>query len=156
MEKAFNYFTIEPIENPSDIPEIIAGKHWTFGLLLDEQCYKLRLEPEAFETFDWDLPLEVKELDTVVIHYFFMEKVLGIPRANQARSPYINYERSFANCLYRVGKQEIQMALITNGVTIEEIKRICYSGHIMPQKSTYFYPKAICGFVFGSIKDDEI
>jgi hypothetical protein len=25
----------------------------------------------------------------------------------------------------------------------------------MPQKSTYFYPKVICGFLFSSIKEEE-
>lgn len=156
LEKAAHYFTIKPVENASDIPEIIAGKLWTFGVLFDEESYKLRLKPEVFETLAWDLHPEVKVLNTVVLHYFFLEKVLGIPKAEQPRSPNIHYERSFANCLYRVGKHEIQMALVTNGVSIVEVKRVCYSGYIMPQKSTYFYPKAICGFVFGSIQDDEL
>lgn len=156
LERVARYFTIKPVENASDIPEIIAGKLWAFGLMFDEESYKLRLKPDLLETIDWNLPPEVQALDTVVLHYFLVEKVLGIGKARQARSPVIFYERSFANCIYRISKKEVQMALITNGVTIEEVKQACYSGHLMPQKSTYFYPKAICGFVFGSIRDDEL
>jgi uncharacterized protein (DUF1015 family) len=47
------------------------------------------------------------------------------------------------------------MALITQEVTIEEIIAVCNSGSTMPQKSTYFYPKVICGFVFSSILENE-
>ena len=82
--------------------------------------------------------------------------MLGISREQQALSPHISYERNFANCYHQVVQQEAQMALITNGVTVEEVKKVCYSGNIMPQKSTYFYPKAICGFIFSSIRDDEV
>jgi uncharacterized protein (DUF1015 family) len=156
LDKASHYFTIKQIENAADAPEIIAGKKWAFGLLFGDESYKLRLRPELFETMDWALHPDVKSLETVVLHHFFIEKVLGINRDQQARSSHISYERNFANCYHQVVQQEAQMALITNGVTVEEVKKVCYSGNIMPQKSTYFYPKAICGFVFGSIRDNEI
>ena len=39
--------------------------------------------------------------------------------------------------------------------SIEDVKKVCASGFTMPQKSTYFYPKAICGFLFSTIKEDE-
>jgi uncharacterized protein (DUF1015 family) len=47
------------------------------------------------------------------------------------------------------------MAVVTQEISIETIKEVCYSGHTLPQKSTYFYPKVICGFLFGSIDDKE-
>ena len=34
---------------------------------------------------------------------------------------------------------------------IEDVKKVCGSGCTMPQKSTFFYPKAICGFLFSSL-----
>ncbi len=156
LEKTARYFHVIPVENACDIPEIILGKPWAFGLLIAEECYKIRLKEEVFPALNWPLHDIVKQLDTVVLHYFFIEKVLGIPHEAQRDSPVLNYERNFAQCLYKVTTHEAYMALITNGVSIEQVKQICYSGHIMPQKSTYFYPKAICGFVFGSIHENEI
>ena len=47
------------------------------------------------------------------------------------------------------------MAIITNEVTIQEVKAVCESGFTMPQKSTYFYPKVIGGFLFSSIRQEE-
>ncbi len=149
------YFSVQAQENPYDIPEIIAGKPHAFGLLLDDECYKIQLKPSMNKQIDWDISDALKQLDIVVLHYFLLEKVLSIPRQTQRISEQIDYERSFANCLYKLSKQEAQLALITNGVSIQQVKEICYGGYLLPQKSTYFYPKAICGFLFGSIKEDE-
>jgi uncharacterized protein (DUF1015 family) len=57
--------------------------------------------------------------------------------------------------LAKVIKSEAQMAIITQEISIEEVKEVCSSGYTMPQKSTYFYPKVICGFLFSSIQEDE-
>ena len=156
LRRAQSYFHVRAIENVSDLPEVIAGKPWAFGLLIGEESYQLRLKPEVFATFAAELAPEVKTVDTAVLHYFFIDRVLGIPLAEQRRSEAITYERSFAQCLYQVARQEVPLALITNEVSMEQIKRVCYSGHLMPQKSTYFYPKAIGGLVFGSIADEEL
>jgi uncharacterized protein (DUF1015 family) len=50
-----------------------------------------------------------------------------------------------------VMKGKAQMAIITNDVRIEDVKRVCGCGCTMPPKSTFFYPKAVCGFLYCSI-----
>jgi uncharacterized protein (DUF1015 family) len=89
------------------------------------------------------------------MHYFVIEKALGIPGKEQRASENITFDRSFSDCLKKVLQEEAQLAIITNEISIEEVKTVCESGFTMPQKSTYFYPKVICGFVFSSIKEDE-
>ena len=44
---------------------------------------------------------------------------------------------------------------MSDEITMDKIKDVCFSGFTLPQKSTYFYPKVICGFLFDSIDDDE-
>jgi uncharacterized protein (DUF1015 family) len=155
LEKLSPYFTIRELEEADTIPEIIAGKPWAFGLLFPEKAYKIRLKPEVLGEMRWPFPMEILQLDLTVMHYFVIEKALGIPGRDQRSTPYIAYDRSFSDCLQKILKGEAQMAIITNEVTIEQIKRVCYSGYTMPQKATYFYPKTISGFVFSSIKEDE-
>jgi uncharacterized protein (DUF1015 family) len=103
----------------------------------------------------WQFPEEVKELDLTVLHYFVIEKVLGIPGKDQRKSQNIGFSRSFSECLTRVMGGEAQMALITKDISMEEVKKVCASGYTMPQKSTYFYPKVICGFLYSSIQTNE-
>ncbi len=90
-----------------------------------------------------------------MLHFFIIEKGLGIYRSHQLDSNNIEYNRSFTDCLTQVIDKKSKFAIITNEVSIEDIKKVCFSGSTMPPKSTYFYPKVTCGYVFSSIKDDE-
>jgi len=149
------FFIIKDLEEAHAVHEIILGKQWAFGLLLKDRTHKLRLKPEVHDSISWNFPKVVKDLDLTVMHYFVFEKVLGILGKDQRSSPYISFDRSFPDCLTKVIREEVQMALITNDISMEEIKNVCDSGYTMPQKSTSFYPKTICGFLFSSINEDE-
>jgi uncharacterized protein (DUF1015 family) len=155
IKKLEEDFIIKPIEDSDTLNEVIAGKQWAFGLMFRDNAYKIRLRPESFDKFKWPFPEEVKRLDLTVMHYFVIEKTLGIAGKDQRQSENIGFDRSFSDCLKKVIQGEAQLAIITNEVSIEEVKQICHTGYTMPQKSTYFYPKAICGFLFTSIREDE-
>lgn len=155
MKKLEEDFIIKPVEDADTIHEIIMGKKWAFGLLFKENAYKVRLKPEVLTKMKWAFPDIIKSLDLTVLHYFIIERALGIPGRQQRTSENIEFDRSFSDCLTRVIKGEVQMAIITQEISIEEVKMVCASGFTMPQKSTYFYPKVICGFLFSSIQEDE-
>jgi len=148
-------FIIKTLENPEDVHEIILGKKWAFGLLFKENTYKIRLKPEKISELKWNFPDEVKHLDLTVLHYFFIEKILGIKGKEQRSSESIQFERNFTACIRKLFKDEVQCALITKEISMEQVRKVCNTGFTMPQKSTYFYPKTICGFLFGSIQEDE-
>ncbi|MEM6737129.1 MAG: DUF1015 domain-containing protein [Bacteroidota bacterium] len=155
LKKLEKYFFIKIIDEVSDVNEVILGKKWAFGLLIGKNAYRVRLKPEMIETMEWKFPQEIKELDLTVLHYFIIEKCLGIHGKYQRGSRNIHFERNFAKCLHQVSNGEAQCAIITKELSMNTVKKVCYSGYTLPQKSTYFYPKVICGFLFGSIKENE-
>ena len=155
LKKLEPYFILKPVEDPYNINEIILGKQWAFGLIFKDFSIKVRLKPEMIDEISWNFPREIKELDLTIMHYFIIEKALGIPGKDQRASNNLVFDRSFPDCFAKVIKEEVQMAIITNDISMEDVKKVCYSGYTMPQKSTYFYPKVICGFLFSSIKEDE-
>jgi uncharacterized protein (DUF1015 family) len=154
-ESLKEYFEIKPVDDIHTLNEVIAGKKWAFGIMMKDRCFKVRLKPDSIEKLDWPFPDLIKQLDLTVLHYFIIEKALGIPGKQQRASRHIDFDRSYADCMKRILEGEAQMAIITNEVTIDEVKAVCRSGYTMPQKSTYFYPKVIGGFLFTSIKDEE-
>ncbi len=155
MDKLGEDFVIKPVADSDTLNEIIAGKQWAFGLMFKDDAYKLRLKPESIGKIRWKFPDAVKGLDLTVMHYFIIEQALGIPGKHQRQSENISFDRSFSDCHKKVIQGEAQMAIITNGVSIDDVKRVCTSGFTMPQKSTYFYPKVICGFLFSTIRQGE-
>lgn len=155
LSKLAEHFTVRPIENVFDLNEIILGKPWAFGLIMGEKAYKIRIFEDPSDRISWAFPSAIKRLDLTVLHYFVFEKVLGIPGKIQRESPHLSFDRNFAECVTKCQKNECQMAIITQDISIDTIKEVCYSGFTLPQKSTYFYPKVICGFLFGSIHPEE-
>lgn len=150
-DRLADYFDLIPVENAADLPDIITGKRWAFGWIIGENAYKIRLRPDVHAQMHWQFPDIIKTLDLTVLHYFVIEKALGIKGKAQRNTPFISFERNPGECLRRVLKGEAQMAFLVNEVTIETVRAVCHSGYTMPQKSTYFYPKAISGFLFAEV-----
>ena len=155
MKEVEKYFIIKPVEDAFTLNEVIAGKPWAFGLLFKEKAFKIRLIPEMAEKVKWPFPDVIKKLDLTILHYYFLEKILNIHGRDQRETNNISYDRNFSDCYARVLKDEVQMALIVNELNVKTVKQVCESGYTLPQKSTYFYPKVLSGFVFSSIIEDE-
>lgn len=151
LKKLDRHFTVKLVSNPDHMDEIIAGKQWTFGLIFPENAYQISLKPDAHRELNWNFPDKIKSLDLTVLHYFVIQEALGIKGKDQSVSECIGFERSFAACLTNVIRGACQLALITNEVSINDVKTVCSSGCTLPQKSTYFWPKVICGLVFSSL-----
>jgi uncharacterized protein (DUF1015 family) len=150
------YFTVLPQAEAQDLPELMAGKRWAFGLYLPGGAYKLRLRPEVHAQLDWATTPEVKDLDLTVLHYFVLEKVLGLVGPEAQRNwPGVAYVRGLAECLQRVDRGEARAALLTNEVTMAQVEAVCHSGAVMPAKSTFFYPKTLAGLLFTSLREDD-
>jgi uncharacterized protein (DUF1015 family) len=155
LTRLATYFTVLPQAEPQDLPELMAGKRWAFGLYLPGgAAYKLRLRPEVHAELNWDTTPEVKELDLTVLHFFVLEKVLGIIGPDAQRAwPGVAYVRGLAECLQQVDRGEARAAFLTNEVTMAQVEAVCYSGAVMPAKSTFFYPKTLAGLLFTSLED---
>ena len=151
VKKFEKHFRIKPVADASKIKDVIIGKKWTFGILFKENAYIVQLKPEALKAMKWDFPDEIKKLDLTVAHYFIIQEILRIPGKIQNRSLCIEYERDFTDCVTKVIREKAQMAIITNEVSIEDVKRVSTCGCTMPKKSTFFYPKVICGFLYCSL-----
>ena len=122
-------------------------------MIFQDKNYQIQLKKEAFESFEAEQPKEVKELDVSVMHYFILEKSLGLKE--QMLFDYLDFSQYLSKCYAMVNSGEAQFAILTRKITLEEIEKVCLSGDTMPAKATYFYPKVLGGLVFGSMHDNE-
>jgi uncharacterized protein (DUF1015 family) len=155
VAKAGEFFQVRALDDEEEIYELILQKKWAFGLVFQDQAYKINLKESVYKAWETDYPETIKSLDLVVLHYFFLEKVLGMPYAEQRYSERIRYERNLHKCLASVGQGQTSLALITKDVPMKQVLEVCKSGYTMPQKSTYFYPKTLSGLLFASVKQEE-
>lgn len=155
IQKISEYFFVKEVVDPQEIGELILNKQWAFGLVFKNSAYKIRLKPEKIKDMPPSVPDVVKNLDLEVLHYFLIEKILGIARHEQRLSNHIEYERNLSRCQQKVTTGEVDFAVVTRGVTMREVMDVVQNGYVMPQKSTYFYPKALSGLLFASIAEEE-
>jgi uncharacterized protein (DUF1015 family) len=153
-----NYFEVTDITfDRAPIFNLIEDKPRSFGMVLGSLQFHLELKPDIDPVRDIDLPLPqaVKELDYTILHYFVFDKVLGIPYLEQHATDAIKYIKDYGLALKQAVTWPGRIAFITRGTRMDQMMRVCETGQLMPQKSTYFYPKVVCGMVFASIDDNE-
>ena len=87
----------------------------------------------------------LRRLDVALLHSVIFEHILHMSRQSQERQEHLRYEKDAAQSIARVRKGEAQFAIIMNPTKMEQVREVSEAGEVMPQKSTYFYPKIIDG-----------
>lgn len=155
LTKIQNWFDVRIFGDADELESYTFQRQWSFGLVLKDQTYVIKLKPEKWAEVRPELPEVLRKLDLVVLHHILFEKILGFSLEQQRNSSQLAFERNFARCIREVRGGKASFAIITREIELEQVLEVCKSGQVMPQKSTYFYPKALGGLLFGSIKQDE-
>ena len=145
--KLENYFELQKIDEYEILKNLMKeyknkGKH-VFGCYFQGNYLLLKLkdiikpegEIEGKHSSEW------KNLDLPILHDILLTKCLNI------KSEDISYIKDVKAGLKNVDDGIIQALFIVNPTSLEEIHKITHLGEIMPQKSTYFYPKPLSGLV---------
>ena len=63
----------------------------------------------------------------------------------------LSYSRDVATLLDRVETGAGQAAFLLRPPTVSDVVEVARAGQVMPQKSTYFFPKPASGIVFNPL-----
>ncbi len=97
----------------------------------------------------------VQRLDVTLLHTLVLENILGIDRAAQEAKTNIRYIKDTGQALQRAAAGEGQVCFIMGSPKLSQIRAVSDAGDVMPQKSTFFYPKIASGIVFHPIDPKE-
>jgi uncharacterized protein (DUF1015 family) len=90
----------------------------------------------------------LRSLDVAVLHGVILEHLLAISPEDQASQKNLRYSKDFAEAFGSPAKErDVEVAFLMNPTKIEEVLRVAEAGEVMPQKSTFFYPKIPSGLV---------
>jgi uncharacterized protein (DUF1015 family) len=122
------------------------GGQGRFGLWTRQGGALLTARHEAFEPFLPPGGPALRALDVTLLGVV-LDRLAGID-ADAVTSGAIDYTKSAADAVAAVrAGAGVDAAFLLEGTPVSSISAVAQAGDVMPQKSTYFYPKALSGLV---------
>lgn len=115
------------------------GKKEGYILKLRDERKLLSAAPKQ-KSREWAL------LDVSFISYLVLGCLLGI-REDKIEET-LAYTRSAREAFSAVDQGKAVMSFMLRPISVDDMRTVCEQGELMPQKSTYFYPKLLSGLVF--------
>src|SRR5512135_230895 len=102
-------------------------------------------------------PTQLRTLDVVLLHGYLFEQLLGISPEAVTAGQCVKYYKDPSKATADLASGAIQAAFFLNPVSVSEFRDVSLSGHVLPQKSTFFYPKIGTGLlIFPVAADDRV
>ncbi len=137
-------FNVKKVETWQKLAEEMKDRReevGVFGLYKDGQAYLLRMaEKRECNRFIPESSQEFKNLDVVILHRVIFDNLLKVALGQ------IAYEVDLAAAVRAVDAKSCDALFALNPTKAQQIRSIALGGQVMPQKSTYFYPKLMAGF----------
>lgn len=162
MDECARYFDIEEFDFSSSTEQEIrreflsslesrGAEKTSFGLHVKGKDPYILLSLKSREIMDKvfgdRIPEVFKSLDVTVLHSLILSKILGITQESQEKQENLVYVKSYDEALSAMKKEENQLVFLLNPTRIGQVEAVAEAGFVMPQKSTYFYPKLLSGLV---------
>jgi uncharacterized protein (DUF1015 family) len=155
LAKLREHFDVTDVQTTEEGLRLLEGQRSTPSYLLlgggDAAVVSLKPDTHVEDLVDASLPQALAELDVTILHEHILEGLLGISKEDQANQTHLRYVKSTDDALAESKKSDVQLVVMMNATRLEQVERVAESGHVMPQKSTYFYPKLASGLLINPL-----
>ncbi len=126
----------------------LKGGEGRFGLLTRDGAWLLEARRETLAPLQADGGAAVRSLDVSLLGAA-LDALVGIDAAAVAGGGRVSYATSAFEAAAAVvsGEGGVDAAFLLEPTPVASILAVARDGDVMPQKSTYFYPKALTGLV---------
>jgi uncharacterized protein (DUF1015 family) len=97
-------------------------------------------------------PAVLRRTDVALLHAGILESVLGITPEAQAAKTNLWYPQDAAQSLGELRGGRGQALFLMNATPVAQVREIAEAGEVMPQKSTFFYPKVLTGLAVHTLE----
>jgi uncharacterized protein (DUF1015 family) len=96
-------------------------------------------------------PPVLRKTDVTVLHSGILEHVLGITPEAQAAKTNLAYPQDAGAALKSLRDGWGNVLFVMNATPVAQVRAVAESGEVMPQKSTFFYPKVPTGLAIHTL-----
>ncbi|HWB54004.1 MAG TPA: DUF1015 domain-containing protein, partial [Tepidisphaeraceae bacterium] len=132
---------------------LAAKERHTFGLFdgKSRKAYLLRLKNlDVLKTFEPDKSDAWRRLDVAILQRYLLDEIIQ-PRFAQGGELTKGYTADAATIAGSVDGQKYQIALLLKPTPLSALEELGRHNEVMPQKSTYFFPKLATGMVLNPL-----
>jgi uncharacterized protein (DUF1015 family) len=98
------------------------------------------------------LPDVLRRTDVALLHAGLLEDVLGITPEAQAAKTNLWYPQDATAALAKLRGGEGDVLFLMTATPVADVRAVAEAGHVMPQKSTFFYPKVLTGLAVHTLE----
>jgi uncharacterized protein (DUF1015 family) len=151
LERLQRAFRVTPVPGRDELLGTLheAGSTHRIGLALPGPGLALLDLPRGHSTDP------VARLDVTVLHQTVLGPELGVSEGGPEGERHLAYSRDAGFVLDEVESGRVQAAFLLRPPAVADVLAVARAGSVMPQKSTYFYPKPLSGIVFNPL-DPEV
>ena len=149
IETLSTNFEVKPLGGREDLKLYLEGESSShvYGVVTSGGVWGMRLKNPPATLLGDSVPGPLLQLSVVVLHELILQRMLGItPEAMRSQANLV-YEEDDRKVFDAVENGDIQVGFIVKPTTVQQVRDISQAGEVMPQKSTYFYPKIMTGLV---------
>ena len=93
----------------------------------------------------------LRRTDVAVLHAGVLEHILGITPQAQAAKTNLSYPQDARAALAELRAGSGNVLFLMNATPVPQVREVAESGEVMPQKSTFFYPKVPTGLAIHTL-----
>jgi len=96
-------------------------------------------------------PKALRAIDAAVLEALVLAPLLGLDGDQFLTTDQVRYVRGLETATALVDSGEAGSAFLLRAPTVEQVQAVAAAGRVMPQKSTYFFPKLATGFLLNPL-----
>jgi uncharacterized protein (DUF1015 family) len=96
----------------------------------------------------------LRATDVGLLHAGLLEHVLGITKEAQAAKTNLWYPQDARAALADLKSGRGDCLFLMNATPVADVRTVAEAGEVMPQKSTFFYPKVLTGLAIHTLEPD--
>ncbi|NTU67924.1 MAG: DUF1015 domain-containing protein [Chlorobiaceae bacterium] len=150
------HFTVWELPGHKAMDDFLGGcpSCIAYGIVLPGITLGISLDCKPEEALSTPVPEALRTLSVVLLHDLVFGQILGITAEATAKESNITYVKNEQEVFDSVDSGEAQLGVVLKPTRVEQVVSVAGTGEVMPQKSTWFYPKIMTGMVFRSLGGD--
>jgi len=167
MKRIARYFDVEEVADAEKAVSVLENtpvlisrenniKNHVFGMhdSINNRSYILKLrDPQILDKYFEGKDIIYKKLDCNILHTIILAECMGLSDEMQEDESNVEYVKGTDVMLKKLSEGN-SYGFFVNPPLMREVFLTSRSGEVMPQKSTYFYPKLFSGLVLRKMEGE--